>query len=68
MATTIVPITVVRCEINQPQIGNQFVVLGCKATQPDDPSYIKDFATLDEALVAYAGCTYPIKSLEYWPR
>lgn len=45
---------------------NPFVVVGCKASQPDDPSYIEDFPTLDQALVAYNACNHPVKTLEYY--
>lgn len=48
-------------------IGNPFVVTGCKATQPDDPSYVDDFATFEEALAAYNACTYPLVTIEYYP-
>lgn len=48
-------------------IGNPFVVTGSKASQPDDPSYVDDFATFEEALAAYNACTYPLVTIEYYP-
>lgn len=63
MAQQTVQVTVVTGE--KEYTGKPFVVIGCKATQADDPSYVNDFDTLGEAVKAYNELTYPIKTLEY---
>lgn len=67
MAGKAINLVVVTAPGHQATEGNRFVVVGCKASQPEDPSYINDFATFEEAVADYLLQTYPILSLEYWP-
>lgn len=67
MASKAINLVVVTAPGHQATGGHRFVVVGCKSSQPDDPSYINDFATFEEAVADYLQQTYPILSLEYWP-